>query len=188
MALPDTRAPHHWTRDEYERMVESGSFVNRRVELIEGIVHEMAPQDNLHAAGLRQVRWALEKICPDGYQVDVQMPMNLGLDSVPEPDLAIVPRDPLNYVHGHPTHALLIVEVADSSLRHDQQRKARVYAQAGVQDFWIANLVQDVLEIYREPVKGGYRQKLVLHRGESIAPLARPEVSVAVNDLLPKRA
>src|SRR5215210_1119450 len=186
MALPETRTDRRTTREAYARMVEAGAFVGRRVELVGGIVYEMSPQDHLHAAGLRSARWALEEICPEGYQVDVQMPLSLGLGSEPEPDLAIVRRDPLNYVGGHPTSAALLVEVADSSLHHDR-RKAEVYALAGIGDFWICNLVRDVLEVYRAPEDGTYRTRLVLRRGERISPLARPGVSIAVDDLLPRK-
>ncbi|HYU33287.1 MAG TPA: Uma2 family endonuclease [Thermoanaerobaculia bacterium] len=183
MALPETRTDRRTTREAYERMVKEGAFVGRSVELVRGIVHEMSPQDSLHAAGLRRARRVLEAICPEGYEVDVQMPLNLGLDSEPEPDLAIVRRDPLEYVQGHPTSALLVVEIADSSLRHDRD-KAGMYALAGIEDFWIANLVRGVLEVYREPVDGTYRTRQVLRRGERIAPLARPDAMLPVDDLL----
>ena len=103
------------------------------------------------------------------------MPLNLGLDSEPEPDLAIVRRDPLNYVEGHPTSAVLLVEIAHSSLRHDR-RKAKTYAAAGIEEYWISDVVRGVLEVYREPVDGNYRTRQVLHRGERIAPLVRPDV------------
>ena len=187
MALPETRTDRRITREAYERMVRAGAFVGRRVELVGGIVYEMSPQDSRHAAGLRRTRWVLEEICPEGHQVDVQMPLSLGLDSEPEPDLAIIRRDPLNYLQGHPTSAALVVEVAESSLRHDRD-KAEIYALAGIEDFWIVNLVHEVLEVYREPVHETYRTRLVLRRGERISPLARPDVTVAVDDLLPKKA
>lgn len=187
MALPDIRTDRRITRDAYEQMVRAGAFVGRRVELVRGIVHEMSPQDSLHAAGLRRARWMLEEICPEGYQVDVQMPLDLGLDSEPEPDLALVRRDPQDYVQGHPTSARLVVEVADSSLRHDRD-KTEIHALAGIEDFWILNLVQDVLEVYREPAAGAYRTRRILRRGERIAPLAvHPDVTVAVEDILPRK-
>lgn len=184
MALPDIWTDRRITREEYDRMVRAGAFIGQRVELVEGIVYEMSPQDNPHASGLRSARWALEKICPEGYQVDVQMPLNLGLDSEPEPDLAIVRRDPRNYFEGHPTSAALLVEIAHSSLRHDR-RKAKTYATAGIEEYWISDVVRGVLEVYREPVDGIYRTQQILRRGERIAPLARPDVTVAVDDLLP---
>jgi len=185
MALPETRTDRRVTREAYDQMVRAGVFVGRRVELVGGIIHEMSPQDRLHAAGLRRARWILEEICPEGHQVDIQMPLNLGLDSEPEPDLAIVRRDPQNYAQGHPTSAVLVVEVAQSSLRHDRD-KAEIYALAGIEDYWIVSLVHEILEVYRQPLHGTYHTRLVLRRGERVATLARPDVSVAVDDLLPQ--
>ena len=185
MALPDIWTDHHITREAYDQMVSAGAFIGRRVELVGGIIYEMSPQDRLHASGLRYARQVLEGICPQGYYVDVQMPLNLGLDSEPEPDLAIIRRDPQNYAQGHPTSAVLVVEVAHSSLRHDRD-KADVYALAGIEEYWIVDLVHKVLEVYREPLDGAYRSRLILRRGERISPLARPDVTVAVDDLLPQ--
>ncbi len=184
MALPDI-IDRRITREEYDRMVRTGVFIGQRVELVGGIVYEMSPQDSLHAAGLRRTRWVLEEICPEDHQVDIQMPLSLGLDSEPEPDLAMVRSDPLDYAEGHPTSAVLVVEVAQSSLRHDRD-KAEIYALAGIEDYWIVNLVHQVLEVHRQPVQETYRTRQILRRGDRIAPLARPDASVAVDDLLPQ--
>lgn len=186
MALPDIWTDRRITREEYDRMVRAGVFIGQRVELVEGIVYEMSPQDNPHASGLRRARWALEEICPEGYQVDVQMPLCLLQDSEPEPDLAIVRRDPLDYAEGHPTSAALLVEIAHSSLRHDR-RKAKTYAAAGIEEYWISDVVRGVLEVYREPVDGSYTTRQVLQRGERISPLVRPDKEIVVDDLLPPK-
>ena len=185
MALPDISTDRYTTREEYERMVSRGVFDGRRVELVQGIIYEMTPQNSLHASSIRRVRRVLEEIHPEDCDVDIQMPLSVGLDSSPEPDLAVVRRNPSEYIEGHPESALLVVEIADSSLRRDR-KKAAVYAQAGVDDFWIVNLGRDVLEVYREPVDGAYRTRLILRRGERITPLLRPDVSLAVDDLLPR--
>ena len=113
------------------------------------------------------------------------MPLNVGMESTPEPDLAIVPRDPRDYESGHPADALLVVEVSDSSLHHDRERKLPAYAQAGIQECWIVNLVRNLLEVYRDPVDGVYRSSQILRRGDRVAPLARPDASIASSDLLP---
>lgn len=175
---------HRWTREEYEQMVEAGVFGERRVELLDGVVYDVTPQSRRHASALRRARRILESLCPEGCEVEVQMPLNVGGGSTPEPDLAIVPRDPRDYETGHPVDALLVVEIADSSLRHDRERKLPVYAQAGIQECWIVNLVRNLLEVYRDPVGGVYRANLILRRGERITPLARPDASIALSDLL----
>jgi Uma2 family endonuclease len=179
---------HRWTREEYEQMVEAGVFGDRRVELLDGIVYDMTPQNRRHAAALRKTRRALEAICPKGWEVDVQMPLGAGDDdSLPEPDLAVVPHDPAGHLSAHPQTAALVVEVADSSLRHDRENKTKVYARAGIQESWLVNLVHDVLEVYRDPLGGVYQTCLALGRGERIAPLIRPDAPIAVDNLIPPR-
>ncbi|HKH47620.1 MAG TPA: Uma2 family endonuclease [Thermoanaerobaculia bacterium] len=186
MALPDVEV-HRWTRKEYERAAYAGAFGDRRVELVDGVVYDMAPQHSPHATGVTKAYRALTAAFVSGFTVRSQMPLALGQYSMPEPDVAVVPGEPDDYVKAHPKTALLVVEVADSSQYHDRVRKVEIYARAGIQDYWISNLAQDLLEVYREPVKGSYRQKLTLRRGERIAPLASPGVVIAVDDLLPKR-
>lgn len=186
MALPDVEV-HRWTRKEYERAAYAGAFGDRRVELIDGVVYDMAPQDSPHATGISKAQRALIAAFGPDFTVRPQMPLALSRFSMPEPDLAVVPGEPDDYVKSHPKTALLVLEVADSSQYHDRVRKVEIYARAGLQDYWILNLAKDVLEVYREPVRGDYRQKLTFHRGERIAPLACPEMTIAVDDLLPKR-
>jgi Uma2 family endonuclease len=187
MALPDVEI-HRWTRKEYEKAAYAGAFGDRRVELIDGVVYDMSPQDSPHATGVTKAHRALTVAFPPSeYVLRSQMPLALGRFSMPEPDLAVVPGEPDDYLKSHPTSAVLVVEVADSSQYHDRVRKAEIYAQAGLQDYWISNLVKDVLEVYRDPVKGVYQQTLTLQRDERIAPLARPEAVIAVGDILPRK-
>lgn len=187
MALPDVEV-HRWTRKEYEKAAYAGAFGDRRVELIDGVVYDMSPQDSPHTTGVQKARRALDAALPSSeYDIRPQMPLALGRVSMPEPDLAVVSGEPEDYLKSHPTSAVLVVEVADSSQYHDRVRKAKIYAQAGIQDYWISNLVRDVLEVYRNPVKGVYQQTLTLQRCERIAPLARPDVAIAVSDILPRK-
>ena len=166
-------------------MAEAGVFEGRRVELIDGVVYETTPQLSPHASAIRRSLRVLQPIfSSEEYDVDVRLPLDLGSHDMPEPDLAVVPRDETDYYASHPTGAVLVVEVADTSLRHDR-KKGRTYATAGIQDYWIVNIVGDVLEVYRDPAGGAYRTRRILHRGERIAPLGRPELPVAVDDLLP---
>lgn len=178
---------HRWSREEYEQMAEAGVFGDRRVELVEGIVYDMTPQSRRHAAALRRSRRALEAACPEGWEVDVQMPFGAGGDSLPEPDLAIVPADPSGHAAGHPQAAALIVEISDSSLRYDREHKTPVYARAGIQETWLVNLLQNQVEVYRDPVDGAYRSHLTFVPGDRFAPLFRPDATIAVADLLPPR-
>jgi len=177
---------HRWTREEYERLAEDGFFgPEGRVELIEGIVYDMSPQKSLHAAGVRLVERALSRIFGDGWDVRGQMPLALGDDSEPEPDVAVVAGSPRDYRDAHPTTAALIVEVADASVAYDRKRKAPLYARAGIPEFWLLVLSEEKLEVYRDPSPLGYRSRRVLGRGDTVSPLARPDVALTVDDLLP---
>lgn len=181
---PHDHAP--WTREAYERMVESGSFQpGDRFELVEGIVYDMAPQNSLHAAVVGRLTKILVAIYGADCCVRVQTPLALGADSLPEPDFAIVPGDDFDYLHSHPATAFLVVEVADSSVYHDRERKGRLYARSGIPELWIVNLVDRTLEVYREPAQGTYRSRVILRSAEAISPLSRPQVAIAVRDLLP---
>ncbi len=173
------------TREEYVRMVEAGAYEGRRVELVDGVVYEMTPQLSPHASTVMLVQDALRDVFPSGFSLRCQMPLDVGSASMPEPDLALVTGSPRDYYASHPTGAALVVEVADTSLHHDR-RKASTYAVAGVQEYWIVNLLRSILEVYRNPMGDAYRTRLILRRGERIAPLAKPDASILVDDLLPE--
>jgi Uma2 family endonuclease len=112
--------------------------------------------------------------------------------SEPEPDVAIIAGNVRDYVDAHPTTATLIVEVADTSLAYDRTIKASLYARAGVADYWIVNLIERQLEVYRRPTRDaaqpygfGYAEMTVYTAAERVTPLALPLASVAVADMLP---
>jgi Uma2 family endonuclease len=121
------------------------------------------------------------------------MPIALDDESEPEPDVVVVPGTHRDYELAHPARPALLVEVAESSLADDRGTKAALYARAGIADYWILNLVDRVLEVCREPVAATasgsgwrYRAITVLHAGDAIAPLARPDRPVEVAALLPR--
>jgi Uma2 family endonuclease len=181
-------ALRRWTVAEYYQAAEAGVFhPEERLELIEGEIFRMSPQDSPHATACDLTEDALRGVFGRGYRVRTQKPLSLGADSVPEPDLAVVRGGVRDYAKAHPTTAELVVEVADSSLGYDRNRKAPLYARAGVPDYWILNLSERVLEIYRDPdpANGQYRQITRLGEDESISPLAAPTASILVRELLP---
>jgi Uma2 family endonuclease len=118
------------------------------------------------------------------------MPFHTVDGSDPEPDVAVVPGSLGDAISSHPTHAALIIEVSDTSLRIDR-KKAEIYARSGIKDYWIINLVDGVVEIYRDPSPRGattaaqYGSTFVLKRHESLSPLAAPHAVIAMSDLLP---
>jgi len=174
---------HRWTRAEYEQMAASGLFEpGRRVELIDGFIFDMTPQSSFHATAVHLAAAVLQASLP-GVYLRIQSPLALGADSLPEPDVAAVPGSPRDYLESHPAAALLVVEVADSSLPHDRQRKLPLYAGAGIPETWI--LTRNALEVYRQPEGAEYRSVRVLRRGDTVATLANPDGLIAVADLLP---
>jgi Uma2 family endonuclease len=183
----------HWTRAEYERLVEVGMFQpGERLELIDGLLVVREPHGSRHAATIRRVLTALRNALGDAWQIDSQLPIALDDDSEPEPDVAVVPRDAAAYRDAHPSHAVLVVEVADTSYRTDRRDKTSLYARAGIPDCWIVDLAHDTLELYRDPEASptapyGWRYRTVetLRPPASVAPLIAPGTAIPVADLLP---
>ncbi len=183
-----------WTREHYYFLAENNIFLNQRVELIDGEILEMGTQNDYHAAGVELAQDALRGVFGKGYRVRNQANLDLSPTSSPSPDLAVTLGSPKGVTAGtpNPTGAMLVVEVSDSTLAFDRNRKSSLYAAAGIGDYWIVNLVDRQLEIYRNPVADetkpfGYRyaDRFILDATESAAPLAVPEARVAVADLLP---
>ncbi len=184
----DVRAVHPrlWTREDYDKMIEAGIFApGERLELIEGEILQMMTQGSLHATSIQLVGDALRRAFGAGLDVRCQLPLALGPYSEPEPDIAVVSGSARDYRNEHPSTALLIVEVSDKTLDLDRQRKKSVYARAGIGEFWIVNLIDNRIEVYRDPEREAYRSTRILEIGESISPLSAPQAVIAVADLLP---
>lgn len=176
---------HRWTREQYERLADADVFPpERRVELIDGEILEMSPQKRLHASAILLVGEALRDAFGPGFTIQAQLPLALGDDSLPEPDVAVVPGSPRDY-RDHPSDARLVVEVADSSLSLVRGRKLRLYARSSVPEYWIVNLIDSSLEVYRDPAGEVYRSKSTYSAQDAVSPVARPESTVMVADLLP---
>jgi Uma2 family endonuclease len=174
------------TREEYEQLAGTGRFPSgQRVELVDGVIYEMSPQKGRHAAGIRGVEEALRAAFLKGCDVRVQLPIALGPDSEPEPDIAVVPGSWRDYPDAHPTTAVLVVEVSDSSSFHDRERKGSLYARSGIPEYWILDVTEERLEVYRNPGESGYETRLLLKSGDFVAPMASPGANIAVADLLP---
>jgi Uma2 family endonuclease len=185
--------PRRWTRAEYERMVEHGLLgPDDPVELIDGEILTMAPQYSPHSATVMHVQTVLRTAFGSDYHVRVQMPFALDDMSEPEPDLAVVVGAELDYFHGHPEAAALLVEVANTTLSFARRRKGSLYARARVADYWIVNLADRQLEIYREPVVDSsahygwsYARSQLLRGPDVVSPLAAPQTEIAAGELLP---
>jgi Uma2 family endonuclease len=149
---------HKWTREELIRMWAMGLLEGQRFELIEGEVVEMNYLSSKHATTVTLTTDALRGIFDKGWVVRVQNPLSLDIHSEPHPDIAVVAGIARDFKDEHPTTATLIVEVADSSLAYDRCRKAAVYAESQIPEYWIVNLEERLLEVYRHPKKRGHVQ------------------------------
>lgn len=175
---------------QYYQMYDLGFFQGRRVELIEGEIVEMAPMKSPHAVAVQLLNEVLRKIFSRGHFVTVQMPIRLDEGNEPEPDLAVIKGKIRDFSDAHPTRAELIVEVSDSTLRFDRGKKAKVYAQFQIEDYWILNLKDRTLEVYRKPTLADdgtyvYSEKFEVSARSSIAPLKKSKSKVRLSDVLP---
>lgn len=181
----------HWTRQEYDRLADADILApDERVELLEGEIVTMTPQHGPHAAAIGLAEAALRQAFGSAHWIRIQLPLIVDPDSEPEPDLAVVSGSPRGYVNEHPRTALLVVEIADSTLGRDRVHKAPIYARAGIPEYWIVNLAERCLEVYRDPAAppdrpASYRSTQTLGPSDSLAPLAAARTTVTVADLLP---
>ena len=176
------------TSAEYIQLIEQGVLTESdRVELIEGEVVEKMTVGHRHVGRVSRLTHLFMGRLGDRVVVSTQSPVLLTDVSMPEPDLVVlhVRDDFYETRYATPQDILLVVEVADSSLAFDRLRKARLYAAAVVTEYWLINLRDDVLEVYRQPTPQGYASTTILRRGDRVALAAFPEIELAVEDLVP---
>jgi Uma2 family endonuclease len=180
-----------WTKREYHEAAELGWFNGQHVELIDGEVVEKAAQRDEHAVALTLTSEAARRSFGRGYTYCVLMPLNVMGESEPEPDLAVVRGTPRS-LKKHPTTAVLIVEISDTTLAYDRGRKASLYGSRGIRDYWIVNLIDRVVEVRRKAAVDpeaafgySYAETTVYRPGETVTPLGARRAKVRVDDLLP---
>jgi Uma2 family endonuclease len=186
-AVPQSLPLRHWTRSEYERLAKDGYFRGERVELVYGAVVRMSPIGNPHNFAVEQLNLLLVPIALAGRaRVRIQSTYLADDDSLPEPDVLISePGEPLD---DHPTQALLVAEVSDTSLDYDRTVKRKLYAEANTPEYWLVNLEERCVEVFRDPVDGAYAAHAVVGEEGTVSPSAFPDIVVPVARLfLPKR-
>lgn len=182
-----------WTVAEFEHLINLGVFASdERLELIEGELVKKMTQNSPHATAILLTAQVLQTAFASGHHVRVQMPLVLTRHSRPEPDVCVVPGAIRDYAQSNPTTAVLVVEVSDSTLADDRAGKASLYARAGIAEYWIVNLPDHVLEVYRDPAPmtgqpfdHGYRAFRAYSDTESLSPHAVAETMITVAGLLP---
>jgi Uma2 family endonuclease len=182
--------PIRWSVEQYYKLGELGFFQGKRVELVRGEIIEMSPMGWQHSLACTLVLQKLFPLFSGGFFLSDQKPFSLA-DSEPEPDFAIIPGSPRDYSY-HPPVASLVVEVSDTTLFYDTTTKAELYATAGVPEYWVLDLDGKRLLVFRDPEAlptglgaTAYRTHLVLSPTETISPLASPNSTITVSELLP---
>lgn len=172
---------------EYHQMVDAGVFdEDERIELLEGVLVRMSPQSLFHAHAIAYLNELLVRALPAQLQLRCQLPLTL-TRSEPEPDFAVVERRAARRATRHPTTALLVIEVSLDSLDKDLA-KAAIYAEAGVQEYWIVDVARRCVEVRRRPqrTRRAYAEHAVIRRGE-LTSAALPDVTVPIAPLFRDR-
>ncbi|MBA3460724.1 MAG: Uma2 family endonuclease [Deltaproteobacteria bacterium] len=170
-------------RVEYEQLVAQGAFRDERVELVFGFVVAMSPIDPSHTHSTHLIHARLQAALGARAAVRCQSPIAATDDSEPEPDVYVTPSG--DYWREHPSRAYLVIEVARTSLAYDRTEKALLYGISDVDEYWVVDLVNGLVEVRRERDGGVWRSITSYRRGETIAMLAFPDVTVEVAAILP---
>jgi Uma2 family endonuclease len=181
------RVHFRFTTDEYEQMIATGILTEEdRVELIDGEIIAMSPINVRHAACVKRLNELFSDRKAKRYIVGVQDPIRLDERSVPEPNVVLLRRRPDFYRGGHPEpeDVILIIEVADTSLAYDQGVKASLYARASIEEFWLVNLAENNVVVYREPGPNGYASQQAKTEGMTISPATLPDIVLTVDDII----
>ena len=173
-----------WSVDDYHLMIESGVLNNRSVELLEGEIVEMSPEGPLHRFTNDTVAEYLRELLRGQAKVFEAHPITLN-NSEPEPDIAVVRLPNSNYLthHPYPEDIYWLVEISNTTLEEDLGRKKRIYANAGINEYWVINLKTTEIIVFREPTGNDYKTKFTVNEG-TITPTACPNIQIEVKTLL----
>ena len=179
--------PYTWTREEFHRLGDFGWFEGRRAMLIHGNLIEEGPMATPHASGVRRVSKLLEQLFGSNFAVSVQLPVNLDADTDPHPDVCVARGsiDTYDTRHPEPQDLVLVVEIADTSLKFDLTTKATLYAEAGIPEYWVLDVIQKQLHVLREPMDSAYSSVQVLSDTARVLPILAPTTTdLPVHELL----
>lgn len=177
-----------WTVEEYHQIAAAGIFhPEERVELIAGKIIRMIAKGTAHSSAVGRIYKLLENCLGQQVWIRTEQPVVLDDFSEPEPDVALVRIDPLDYADHHPTpsEVYLIIEVADSSLKYDRETKGKAYAKSGIADYWVLDVNERQLHVFREPTQEGYQSEVIFSQEASVSPLQFSEDAIALQDMLP---
>ena len=184
--------PHRWTIREYRELGKTGLFRDKKTMLLHGVLYVMVLPKPPHDTALNLAYEFLRAAFPTGHHVRNQQGFDIGTDTDPGPDLAVVSGAIRDYSGRTPTAAVLIVEVSDSSLFTDLTEKAELYATAGVPEYWVVDLVNRQLVVFRDPTPLAkelgattYQTRLTFGPADAVSPISAPSATITVSELLP---
>jgi len=169
------------SRREYDRLVARGVFADERIELLHGQLVTMSPQGSLHAAVTARIAQRLIRALAETYDVRSHSPFAATDDSEPEPDISVSRRS--RRTRYHPSKALLLIEVAESSLRRDRVVKAEIYAENRAPEYWIVDLASKSVFVHTDPARGIYQSVVQLRRKSVLRPIRLPGIEWMVGDV-----
>lgn len=174
-----------WTIEEYHQMIAAGILQDRRVELLKGEIVEMAPEGEPHAYFSSEAGEYLMRLLWEQATVRLAKPITLPNASEPEQDIAIVQRLGKEYLehHPYPENVFWLVEYSNTSLDKDLTVKSQVYAEVGIPEYWVVNLRERELVVFRSPQDGDYKSRRILTTG-TLNPVAFPDLEVLVNNII----
>jgi Uma2 family endonuclease len=175
---------YKWTLDRYHQAIEAGIFEDQRVELLKGEIIVVSPEREPHTYFSDRCANRLRDRLRGRAQIREGKPIILPDDSEPQPDIAVV--QPLDQVyldhHPYPENIFLLIEYSNSTLKKDLEVKPKIYAEAGIQEYWVVNLQDLEVIVFRDPTQQGYQTKITLKEG-AIAPLAFQDVPMEIQQL-----
>jgi Uma2 family endonuclease len=185
--MTDAIVRHKFSADQFEEMVRVGILTKYdRVELIRGEVLEMSPIGDRHAASVDKLTALFATRLSGRAIVRVQGPVRVDDYSVPEPDVTLLKTKPDYYASGkpRPREVLLVIEVSDSTYRHDRRVKIPLYAEDGIAEAWIVDLERQVVEVFRSPGPDGYADARTVPPEGALSPAAFPDVEFPAREIL----
>ncbi len=180
--------PRLFNVDEYYAMAEAGILApDERVELINGEIIKMSPIGDVHAYSVDESVYLFTTQLGERARVRSQNPVRLADNREFQPDVSILRWRQDKYLSGHPTpeDVLLLIEISDSTLDYDRNEKLAIYAESEIPEAWLVNIPERVVEVYTDPTDGVYRSVRVFGPGDAISPMAFPDISLSVDQIIP---
>ncbi len=175
------------TTDVYHQMIQQGILTsNDKIELLEGDLIKMSAVGPRHAACVDRLSEILRTEFGKSVTLRHQNPVELSDKSEPEPDIAILKRREDFYAQAHPapSDVLFLIEISESTLKIDRGVKLSAYAKAGIVEYWIVNLQEDIIEVYSNPAGNSYQLARIVHRHETLSPILLPSVVLEADEVL----